>query len=185
MNKEQLLKYEIDMDGELRGGSRQGFMPNDVGYLDLVEILGEPWVYKNGYKTDFEWQGTFKGEGFTIYNYKSGANYCGEEGLPIESHFGDDLHIGGKDTLRTKEFKAIILKLVEEKKIEILELIKKGKRKGCSNCGHTRFTANQIQRYNVVVDVDGNWQENCECYDSENPYSPFVCIKCGTAFEEL
>jgi hypothetical protein len=58
------------------------------------------WVFDgDGYKTDAEWELELRDERdnveevVTIYNYKDGKNYCGDEGWPI--HLITDWHIGG------------------------------------------------------------------------------------------
>jgi hypothetical protein len=65
----------------------------DVSYSTLVKVFGEP-VESDGYKTDAEWQILFEDKTYaTIYNYKDGKNYCGDDGL--ETLDITDWHIGG------------------------------------------------------------------------------------------
>jgi hypothetical protein len=46
------------------------------------------------YKSDAEWAFEFEdGTIVTIYNYKDGFNYCGEDGTPLK--YITDWHIGG------------------------------------------------------------------------------------------
>ena len=59
----------------------------------------------------------------------------------------------------------------------------------CS-CGNTEFYAHQLCRLYIVCDGDGNWIRNCPddhsaCYDSENPFGPFICTVCRKEHEEL
>lgn len=57
-------------------------------------------------------------------------------------------------------------------------------------CGHDKFYAYQVCRMDVIVDGDNNWEknspdDNSACYDSEAPYGPYCCTKCGEEYEEL
>jgi hypothetical protein len=48
----------------------------------------------DNYKSDAEWQVQFDdGTVATIYNWKNGRNYCGDEGTP--THLIREWHIGG------------------------------------------------------------------------------------------
>lgn len=66
-------------------------------YTDLVRTFGEPM--KDGfddYKSDAEWKVQFEnGTVATIYNWKDGKNYCGEQGLEVWEI--TDWHIGGHE----------------------------------------------------------------------------------------
>ena len=63
-----------------------------TSYQKLVETFGDP--LKGDYKTDAEWDIQFSdGMVATIYNWKNGKNYCGEDGY--ELHEIDSWHIGG------------------------------------------------------------------------------------------
>ncbi len=78
---------------EVSGTHLQGYI--SVGYEDLVKTFGEPF-YGDGYKSDAEWSICFEdGTRATIYNYKNGKNYCGDNGL--ETHRINEWHIGGFD----------------------------------------------------------------------------------------
>lgn len=68
----------------------------DTSYATLVDTFGEP--LKDGfddYKSDAEWLVQFDdGTVATIYNWKNGKNYCGdEEGTPTTQI--REWHIGG------------------------------------------------------------------------------------------
>ena len=67
----------------------------EVSYADLVQAFGEPMSYGfDDYKSDAEWNIAFEdGTRVSIYNYKDGINYCGEQGTPTEQI--TDWHIGG------------------------------------------------------------------------------------------
>ena len=55
-----------------------------ITYQELVDELGKPKCFDD-YKTDAEWNLLFSdGTYATIYNYKNGQNYCGEDGLETE-----------------------------------------------------------------------------------------------------
>ena len=67
----------------------------DIGldYYDIVSRLGRPQD-GDGYKVDAEWNIEFDdGTVATLYNWKNGRNYCGEDGLDL--HQIDEWHIGG------------------------------------------------------------------------------------------
>lgn len=61
----------------------------------------------------------------------------------------------------------------------------------CPFCRSKRFIGHQIVRTEVYVgedgDFDGNLPDGLEAhiYDSERPYGPFICDKCGHEFDEL
>jgi hypothetical protein len=81
-------------DMATNGSSLKGEI--DIAYSHLVEVLGPPNDEGDGYKVDAEWVLEFPdGLIATIYNYKTGRNYLGEEGLPVEQI--RDWHIGGHD----------------------------------------------------------------------------------------
>lgn len=73
------------------GGCLNGYLI--ITYAKLVELLGPPNVQTDEYKTDAEWAVSFQGETFAIYNYKTGKNYLGAEGLDVEDI--TTWHIGG------------------------------------------------------------------------------------------
>ena len=85
------------VDGFASNGScLQGYL--DASYATLVQLFGQP-DDGDGYKVDAEWtlyfaDGKGGGEVVTIYNYKDGKNYCGEEGTEVEDI--TDWHIGGR-----------------------------------------------------------------------------------------
>ncbi len=75
------------------GGSLLGEI--DISYAELCQKLGRPNQPNDGYKVDAEWLVfTEKGHA-SIYNYKSGKNYNGKEGLPLKEI--RDWHIGGEN----------------------------------------------------------------------------------------
>ena len=61
----------------------------------------------------------------------------------------------------------------------------------CPFCGSKRFIGHQIIRAEVYVDENGDFDDNlpggleAHIYDSEKPYGPFTCDKCGHEFNEL
>ena len=77
------------------GTSLQGYI--EVKYSKLAEIFGHPNNSEyDDYKSDAEWVIAFNdGTVATIYNYKDGKNYRGDQGLDVEdiTHW----HVGGHD----------------------------------------------------------------------------------------
>lgn len=61
----------------------------------------------------------------------------------------------------------------------------------CKCCGNERFIGHQVIRADVIVDGNEAFAENLfgglesHIYDSENPYGPFTCARCGAEYEEL
>ena len=81
-----------DTDIETMGTSLQGIVRTT--YRDLVEIFGKDTCVDT-YKTDAEWEVIFgDNQVATIYNYKDGRNYLGEDGLDKKDII--DWHVGGK-----------------------------------------------------------------------------------------
>ena len=52
-------------------------------------------------------------------------------------------------------------------------------------CGSEQFTAHQLCRHDVVVDNEGNFESDAGIYDSERPYGPFGCVRCGREYSSL
>jgi len=52
-------------------------------------------------------------------------------------------------------------------------------------CGCDKFHAHQICRHDVVVNGDNLFCEDKGIYDSETPYGPFTCDKCGKEYDEI
>ncbi len=77
---------------ETSGTSYQGEIR--VDYDTLVKVFGEPH-FTGGYtcKTDAEWGFDFDGVIATIYNWKNGKNWIGDDGL--ETKDIEYWHIGG------------------------------------------------------------------------------------------
>ena len=72
--------------------SLQGYIRTT--YADLVACFGEPQGSYDDYKQDVCWDIQFAdGVVVTIYNWKNGKNYCGEDGLDVEDI--TEWHIGG------------------------------------------------------------------------------------------
>ncbi|CAB5220459.1 hypothetical protein UFOVP236_63 [uncultured Caudovirales phage] len=81
---------EIDINGT----SYQGVIA--CSYRVLVMLFGKP-LEKNfdNYKSDAEWHVEFDdGAQMTVYNWKNGKNYCGDEGIPTQEI--NTWHIGGQ-----------------------------------------------------------------------------------------
>ncbi len=87
------------------GTSLQGYL--DIAYADLVKVFGPPHIDGDGEKVDAEWVLTLaSGNVATIYNYKNGKNYLGDEGQATEDI--TDWHIGGTTKHVVEEVNAII-----------------------------------------------------------------------------
>jgi len=65
----------------INGTHRQGTLTAKYG--DIVKVLGKP-MRGDGYKVDAEWEVYVEGLAITIYNYKNGKNYCGDDGMNVE-----------------------------------------------------------------------------------------------------
>ena len=64
-------------------------------YQSLLLKFGEPSDSYDDYKSDAEWHLEFEdGTVATIYNWKDGKNYCGDEGLELSEI--TEWHIGGR-----------------------------------------------------------------------------------------
>jgi hypothetical protein len=100
---------EIDINGSCLQGEIT------AGYAELVSLFGKPHE-GDGYKVDAEWDIRFEdGTVATIYNWKSGKNYCGEDGTPTEQI--TDWHVGG-DHKRCVDKVQIAIDLMREGKAE-------------------------------------------------------------------
>lgn len=91
MKNRNFLTHNDKDDIQTVGTSLSGYI--DITYDELVEKLGEPHQ-SDGYKVDAEWDLEFEdGTVATIYNYKTGKNYLGDEGYDTDEI--TDWHIGG------------------------------------------------------------------------------------------
>ena len=80
-------------DKRVNGTSLRGYINGN--YHELVEVFGPPLAEGDDYKTDAEWIMILNDDVVvTIYNYKSGKNYLGANGLNVEDV--DRWHVGGK-----------------------------------------------------------------------------------------
>ena len=71
----------------------QGYI--QTSYADLVACFGEPNSEGDGYKVDAEWMIKFNnGVYATIYNWKDGKNYNGDDGMELQDIC--EWHVGGK-----------------------------------------------------------------------------------------
>lgn len=64
-------------------------------YKQLRQAFGEPTSSGDGYKIDVEWIIDTPHGVATIYNYKNGQAYLGEQGLSLNQIF--EWHVGGKN----------------------------------------------------------------------------------------
>lgn len=91
-----------DMKGEktmeatenIHGTSLQGYIK--ASYEQLLEAFGPPnSKLCDNYKTDVEWAFEFAdGTVATLYNWKNGKNYCGDEGLELNDIY--EWNVGGR-----------------------------------------------------------------------------------------
>lgn len=77
---------------DLKGTYLQGYFPDKTKYADLVKVFGQPNGELKGIDVDAEWWGRIDGQVFAIYNYKTGRNFLGKRGLPVEKI--TEWHIG-------------------------------------------------------------------------------------------
>ena len=89
---ERPFTTHADIYVDINGCSLKGYL-KDIRYDQLVATFGEPHN-PEGYKTDYEWDILFPcGTVATIYNWKNGPNYCGDEGLA--AHEIRNWNVGG------------------------------------------------------------------------------------------
>lgn len=80
---------EVDIDGT----HFMGYVR--ASYDELVSLFGQP-TDSDGYKVDAEWHVLFRdGAVATIYNWKNGRNYLGEDGTPVQRI--TEWNVGGRD----------------------------------------------------------------------------------------
>mgnify|MGYP003124232274 FL=1 len=109
------MKYKALADND--GTCLQGYI--NTTYDNIVSKLGKPHWNGDEYKIDAEWSLLFEnGVRATLYNWKNGKNYCGNEGLPVEKITG--WHIGG-DSIEAVELMTNLLKDIDSKLLESLE----------------------------------------------------------------
>lgn len=94
----------------ITGTSLQGYI--DAKYWRLVHAFGNPFD-GDGYKTDAEWAIQFDdGVIATIYNYKNGRNYLGEDGLSPQEI--DHWHVGGHSKEAVARVKEVIAEVDQD-----------------------------------------------------------------------
>ncbi len=85
------MKIKHSDTADVNGTSLQGYL--DASYADLCKAFGTP-CEGDGHKIDAEWCLAFPdGTVATVYNWKNGTNYNGDEGTPTDKI--RDWHIGG------------------------------------------------------------------------------------------
>ena len=91
---------------EVSGTHLQGYI--NCTYDDLTEVFGYPLEEGfDNYKSDAEWQVCFEdGTRATIYNWKNGKNYCGENGLNLCDM--QQWHIGGFNNKALENIRNVI-----------------------------------------------------------------------------
>ena len=103
---------KVTMGASIYGTHLQGEI--EISYDRLVEVFGNNDGKNDGYKVDAEWDGIIDGEVFTIYNYKDGKNYLGEDGLAVEEI--TNWHIGGKSIKVVNKLKKYIANFSSKRK---------------------------------------------------------------------
>lgn len=89
------VKSLTEWDSRANGTCLQGYVRGT--YDELVSAFGAPVLDGDEYKVDAEWQLLFNDEIIvTLYNYKTGRNYLGAEGLDVEDI--ECWHVGGKSS---------------------------------------------------------------------------------------
>ena len=84
---------QFKTDAAFESSSLQGYIY--INHAELCEIFGDENSQGDGYKVDAEWSISFAdGTYATIYNWKDGKNYCGEDGLDVPEI--TEWHIGGQ-----------------------------------------------------------------------------------------
>lgn len=64
-----------------------------IGFYDLVDMFGEPEDVSSTGKSDVQWAIEIDGVVATIYNWKDGPAYTGDDSIEVERI--RDWHIGG------------------------------------------------------------------------------------------
>tara|TARA_X000001388_G_scaffold54344_1_gene39903 strand:+ start:599 stop:889 length:291 start_codon:yes stop_codon:yes gene_type:complete len=83
----------MEKTNDIDGTHLQGYI--HATYYQLLEAFGKPHDNGDGYKTDVEWAFKFAdGTVATLYNWKNGKNYLGEEGSELKDMF--TWNIGGR-----------------------------------------------------------------------------------------
>ena len=76
-------KMEYKSTDDVNGTCLQGRI--NTSYQTLLDKLPPPKDYYDDYKSDVEWSLKFSdGTIATVYNWKNGKNYLGEDGLELE-----------------------------------------------------------------------------------------------------
>lgn len=87
----ELTKNEMK---KISGTRFRGYI--ETTYDELVARFGEPYIApRDDHKVDVEWIINTPHGVATIYNYKNGRSYLGENGLTLEVM--DEWHVGGKN----------------------------------------------------------------------------------------
>ena len=109
------MKYEKFED---TGGTYlQGHI--DTTYENIVSVLGKQHHNGDDYKTDAEWNIKFEdGTIATLYNWKNGKNYCGDEGCELEEI--TEWNIGGHNP-RARDLLFSLLNKSDHTLLESLE----------------------------------------------------------------
>ncbi|MAS48174.1 MAG: hypothetical protein CL557_12305 [Alphaproteobacteria bacterium] len=102
------MKYKIMKTHKERMCSNMTYRVGEIEttYGKLLHSFGKPYPC-DGYKVDAEWTLQFDdGQVATIYNWKDGHNYLGEDGTSVEDI--TDWHIGGRKEIVVRRVKEIL-----------------------------------------------------------------------------
>ena len=102
----ELMQYEVNTNNiEVSFTYLQGYISTNLE--TLKKVFGEPIKYDAGSKTDIEYNILFAdGEVATIYNYKNGKNYLGDDGQAVEEM--TSFNVGGKDAIVLDRIQSIL-----------------------------------------------------------------------------
>ena len=87
------IKIESAHWKETGGTCLQGYV--SASFAQLVRAFGQPDADLECDKSDAEWDLKINGQVVTIYNWKDGPAYLGEDGAAVDEI--TDWHIGGND----------------------------------------------------------------------------------------
>lgn len=88
------MKYQTHNEKNIDAKGTHGRGGVTATYEQLVELFGKPMDKTGDYKTDAEWVLEYEnGVIVTIYNWKNGKNYLGDEGFDVEEI--DNWNVGG------------------------------------------------------------------------------------------
>ena len=91
-----------------------------IGFYDLVDIFGDPEDVSSTGKSDVQWSIEIDGVVATIYNWKNGPAYTGDDSIEVERIH--DWNIGG----HTKSAVSLVLRKVSNYVYEGIKVVSGG-----------------------------------------------------------